>query len=224
MTISDNGSRISQTKEDIRQRKVGLCCRMFFYANELIEEPESITREYKKYTLPYTACQLDILRKTIVGFLNECGGIIYIGISESSCRIRRVSGSRISEKQKEDILFQMRALCESIEPDVIANRLVTVKFVPVRDPANERYLPGQYVVKVVVEEGRSRELYTYRCKDGEALALRTENEVVRVDMNRQVRRVLGIMRDRLEGVRPRPVQLHYHPCPEPEVGEPVYRQ
>jgi predicted HTH transcriptional regulator len=46
----------------------------------VINEPETLVQEYKHYEYPFNRYLKDVLLKTICGFLNGRGGIIYIGI------------------------------------------------------------------------------------------------------------------------------------------------
>ena len=121
---------------------------------------------------------------------------------------------------KEDILFKFRRILDEITPDVIFSRLVTFKFVPVRSRDTGKLVHHCYVVKVIVDTGRSRELYTYKSSSGfHELAFRTENEVLKVDLVKDIHKVLHIYRERIEGLRPKPVVAHGGGCAEPETSE-----
>ena len=59
-----------------------------------------------------------------MGFLNACGGIIYIGIRENNETKKRViSGETYNESVKEDVLKHFRYLCQRISPDIVNNQL-----------------------------------------------------------------------------------------------------
>ena len=49
-----------------------------------------MVQEYKNYQYPFNGYVSDILAKTICGFLNGRGGIIYIGISEDVYNKKRL--------------------------------------------------------------------------------------------------------------------------------------
>lgn len=159
---------------------------------------ESIRREYKNYALPLKAYHFEILTKTIVGFLNTSGGIIYLGIKEEENRLRSVVSIFLNEAKKEDFLFSFRQMiAENIEPEIIANKLYSIKFIPVRSEKTNCVIPGRYVIKIIVEMGIPTEVYSYNGEEGVCLAFRTENEVISKDPKKDFRRVYQIIRSRL---------------------------
>ena len=52
-------------------------------------------------------------------------------------------------------------IIECIEPEIIANKLYAVKFVPIRHQKTNLILPGRYIIKIIVEMGSPTELYSY---------------------------------------------------------------
>jgi len=115
----------------------------------------------------------------MVGFLNYYGGTIYIGIKEDTNRLRKAIGITLNEKEKEDLMFQIRQFSGKIHPDIVLVKMYKVKFVPVKN-CRGQYIPGRYVVKIIVEMGRPREVYYYHLNDqvGSKVCFRTENEVL----------------------------------------------
>lgn len=72
--------------------------------------------------------------KTICGFLNGNGGVIYIGIQEAKETLKRVIiGSFYSESLKEDVLKYFRVICQRISPEIVDNQLYKLEYVPIRD-------------------------------------------------------------------------------------------
>ena len=200
-----------------------LCCRPFFYDHEIINVAESIHREYKNYTLPLKTLNIEILKKAVVGFLNAMGGIIYLGIKEEENRKRSVVSIFLNEAKKEDFLFSFRReVAENIEPEIIANKLYSIKFIPVRSQKTNCIIPGRYIIKIIVEMGSPTEVYSYNGEEGVCLAFRTENEVISKDPKKEFRKVYQIIRNRLLE-KPRLVEKeHEGKCMEPDVGLPCY--
>lgn len=85
--------------------------------DEIIEQPETLVQEYKNYTYPYDVHCGEILTRTICGFLNAKGGIIYIGIKEDpATKKRTIYGEKYSESVKEKLLTYFRIRCQKISP------------------------------------------------------------------------------------------------------------
>lgn len=66
----------------VETQRIPLCCRKFFYKDEVLDESESLTLEYKDYGYPWSQPLCHTIKKTICGFLNRNGGILLIGITE----------------------------------------------------------------------------------------------------------------------------------------------
>ncbi len=130
-------------------------------------------REYKFYTFPFSQNKIMTLCKTIVGFLNSAGGIIYLGIKEESNRLRKTTGISLNEREKEELLVNVRQICEKIYPDIIFTRLFQVKFVPIKTSRNV-FVSGKYIVKIIIQMGKPKELYyMYFPQEGARVAFRT---------------------------------------------------
>lgn len=78
------------------------------------------------------------------------------------------------------MLKYFRVLCEKISPEIVNLQLYKLEFVPLRNPAKKNeWVPGKYIIRLRVEMGSQKELYSFRKSDGEELfAFRTENEVL----------------------------------------------
>ena len=114
----------------------------------------------------------------MVGFLNYYGGTIYIGIKETKNKIRRVVGMSLNEKEKEDAMISIRQICKKVYPDIVLIKMYKIKFVPIKG-YNGQYVRGKYVVKILVEMGKPKELYYYQVTPESCrVCFRTENEVL----------------------------------------------
>ncbi len=130
-----NGKNAEKEIEDPQASNDYLCCRSYFYLNEIIEQPETLVQEYKNYSYPYDAQLGEILTKTICGFLNGKGGIIYIGIKEDlATKKRTVEGGRYPEAIKEKLLTYFRILCQKISPEIVNCQFYKIEFVPLKNP------------------------------------------------------------------------------------------
>jgi hypothetical protein len=83
-------------------------------------------------------------------------------------------------------------------------------------------MPGRYVIKIIIEMGKPRELYTYLNSEGYNAAFRTENEVIGRDIKRDFKKVYEIIKDRLLEPPRVCVKEHEGKCLEPELGLPCY--
>jgi predicted HTH transcriptional regulator len=88
-----------------------LCCRIHFErtkSSEIFGMSERFNQEFKDYRWPLENESIRFhLTKTVVGFLNTNGGIIYVGLKEDKNKFVEVKGIELSKKQKEDFLYFM---------------------------------------------------------------------------------------------------------------------
>jgi hypothetical protein len=169
---NDNQKILIQTNQgttikEINDPKVAndyLCCRPYFYYNEIINEPETTVQEYKNYKYPFNKFLNETLLKTIVGFLNGRGGIIYIGIYENvDSKKRLVKGEIYNESLKEDVLKHFRYLGQRISPEIVNNQLYRLEYVPIRN--EEGFLAGEYIIRLRISKGQKDELYSFKNYD-----------------------------------------------------------
>ncbi len=57
--------------------------------------------------------------------------------------------------------MSFRKIVDGIEPDIVAQKLYYVDFVPIKDKMGE-YIPGANVIRVGVKYGVRDEVYSYR--------------------------------------------------------------
>lgn len=87
-----------------------LCCSQFFQKNSPINQPESLIYEYKMYSFPFSKSNKDNILKTIVGFLNNQGGFLFIGIKETPNKERFAVGLTLTGRQKESLHQSIRSM------------------------------------------------------------------------------------------------------------------
>lgn len=97
----------------INKRCLG--CHTYFEEGEKVPL-EGISIEFKEYYLPIKDSKHKwILLKTMVGFLNSKGGVIYVGIEDNQ---GRVIGQKLARKEKDDFLLFIKSLGDRIIPAV----------------------------------------------------------------------------------------------------------
>ena len=100
---------------------------------EIIEKEESETIEFKKST-----AQLEKALKSICGFLNHRGGVVYFGIDDG-----RIVGQEVSDQTLKSISQKIR---QKIKPEVTPE----VKVLEIK---------GTRVIEVTVKEGGNKPYY-----------------------------------------------------------------
>lgn len=121
-----------------------------------VEFPEDLETEYKNYNFPLGEKQKFIMQKTICGFLNTQGGRIYIGIRDSD---QKVVGLELTTKDQDNIVLEVDNLLKDITPYVESHECVTC-FIPLKATNKEEdYIPGCYLVKIIVKKGKVNDLY-----------------------------------------------------------------
>lgn len=65
-------------------------------------------------------------------------------------------------------------IAQSIEPDIISNKMYTVEFVPIKSSYNRNnYIAGRYLVKINLKFGIRDEIYSYKDDHKDYFAFRT---------------------------------------------------
>ena len=97
-------------------------------------EAESEILEFKNYRYPpFNRIKNETLRKTICGFLNCKGGIIFIGIEENlTTKKHKVVGEIYTESMKEEFLKSMRFNVKWIEPEILMSQKMKISFIPIK--------------------------------------------------------------------------------------------
>ena len=131
--------------------------RTSFELKEILKEDEGLTTEYKKYFWKFKPAIDLALSKTICGFLNRDGGRIYIGVDDSNV----VVGIKLTSKERDEIKLHVLGLVRAFEPsNVNTSQLLSIVFLPIKDPMNHQKIPGLFVMKIIVKPGDSSELYS----------------------------------------------------------------
>ena len=102
---------------------------------------------------------------------------------------------------------------------MVFNKLYKVKFVPIKN-SQGKYVPGLYVIKIIVEPGKSKETYCFKMTESEGyrVCFRTENEVLMKQPNVDFLKIIEFVRNRVENPREGRVG-HEGECPDPEIGK-----
>lgn len=83
-----------QKEQDYKQ--LYLCCQIHFKratTSKLTSFSETANQEFKDYRWPLLNESIILhLTKTVVGFLNSTGGIIYVGMKEDKTKLVEVKG------------------------------------------------------------------------------------------------------------------------------------
>ena len=177
--------------------------------------PEDIETEYKNYYFPLDEKHRAILRKTICGFLNTNGGRIYIGIrDEDQC----ILGLELTTKEQDIIRLVIDDLLKEITPKPNPDECVT-KFVPLKTEETNQFIPGCYVVKIIVKRGKLNDLYfttngfTYERRFG-------KNQILEPH---EFKKVIIERSQILEGGNKENVEYNKkYMDPEPEIGIPKF--
>ncbi|RYX86869.1 ATP-binding protein [bacterium] len=97
-----------------------------------------------------------VLQKTICGLLNRRGGRIYLGVHDN----KTIRGVHLTPKQRDDLKLDIQSFIKPFEPDIINSEAVSIVFIPVKQHANSRPIPGLFVVKIIVKQGDPSQLYS----------------------------------------------------------------
>lgn len=139
--------------------KIPLKNRKFFLINEIVNKGEDIETEFKNYKFFNEASEIvpkvkvEIIKKTICGFLNNKGGRIYFGINDEKV----VKGNKLSYKRRDQLTLELLQLTSSFYPD--CKTKISIHFIPIKD-SNNKFLNDQYVTKMIVNQGDTDKLYS----------------------------------------------------------------
>jgi predicted HTH transcriptional regulator len=124
-------------------------------AEEIIEQSENLKIEYKYYKYPFedkrgeTPSKSEKIKRTMCGFLNSEGGIIFFGIREHlETKKRYIVGYHFSEKRKLEFRQIIFDLLKDVKPDV--GKMCTLKWVPVKSHTTDNFGSGLFVPKVII--------------------------------------------------------------------------
>ena len=103
------------------ERMENVCCRVHFPYKSLTRDTkfaEASNHEFKDYFWPLEKEEIVFhLVKTVIGYLNTTGGIVYVGLKESKDKFMEVKGIRLSDKERLEFLqFLQNKIIGRIEP------------------------------------------------------------------------------------------------------------
>ena len=131
--------------------------RTFFYNKEKLIYGEDMQIEYKDYSFPFDERHKEEFKKQICGFLNSKGGRIFIGISDD----KRVNGILLNYHERDKNTNDIVNLTYDFYPK--CRTYVDVVYIPIKNKDNN-YLNNLYVIKVIVSQGETNQLYSYTTK------------------------------------------------------------
>lgn len=112
---------------------------------------------------PFNQQEMKVIKETMCSFLNSEGGTIYVGVKKNEKNAKIVFGHYFSESQREEVLKSFRKIAQTIEPDILTNKMYMVEFVPLREKKPPHpFVPGEYVVKISVKYGHRDDIYSYK--------------------------------------------------------------
>ena len=162
-----------------------LCCRSLFRKEEILEANEGRSQEFKRYTWPISAPNIkNHIKKTIVGFLNTHGGIIYVGVYEDKEKKNTVTGIMLDRTKLKEVHDFFRGLVDEVYPKhngfevtrettitrfesnrIPINQYVSLEFLPVVEKQEyynhrpDKLLDKLYIVKLIVKIGYPKHFY-----------------------------------------------------------------
>jgi hypothetical protein len=116
--------------------------------------------------------------------------------------------------------MDLMSLAKTISPNIISNLKVSAKFVPVKSYATKQFIPGAYVIRVVVECGERDAIYFFSENEVDFYCFRTQKEVLRVKTMDAWEEFKNRLRKPMEKA---PKLYHEGVCVEPDLGKPIYR-
>ena len=175
----DSPSKLSKVPNHLRTS---------FILHERLYEDENVFTEYKGFGLPFNETTDTQLKKAICAFLNRYGGRLYIGVDDH----KNVVGIKLQPKDRDTVKTSILCLLKDFEPNIRTSELVKVNIIPIRSPANHKIIPGLFVIKIIVQPGDPKVLYSasqsickfYIRNDGQSVAL-TPREVTNAIIQRR---------------------------------------
>jgi len=165
--------------------------RTSFFLYEKLEEDEGMEIEYKNYYWKFNDKIDQVITKTICGFLNRFGGRMYIGIHDNGT----VLGIKLTSQQRDEARRHVLELLNAFEPSNIkTSNLVDIIYLPIKNPADNKKIPGLFIMKIIVKQGDFSKLYSaskefssfYQRNPGQTVILRPA-QIVEVITERLLR-------------------------------------
>ena len=108
---------MKETVDNIRDDSKFICCKCLFRNDEKLLAVEGRSQEFKRYIWPIKATNIMThIKKTIVGFLNVYGGIIYVGIFENKEKKNTVVGITLDRTKLPEVYKFFKDLVDEVYP------------------------------------------------------------------------------------------------------------
>ncbi len=141
-------------------KNIPLKNRTFFYKDEELIYGEDLYIEFKNYKFPFSNQNVEEIKKQICGFLNSKGGRIYIGIDDKKI----IKGIQLEYKKFDEIRNNIINYTFDFFPKCRINK-IRVYFIPIKNE-NNLYIKNLYVIKIIINQGDTNQLYSIIEKGG----------------------------------------------------------
>ena len=141
-------------------KNIPLKKRTFFYKDEKLIYGEDLYIEYKNYKLPFSSQNIEEIKKQICAFLNSKGGRIFIGIDDNKI----VRGIQLDYKKLDETRNNLINYTYEFFPKCRLNK-INVLFIPIKY-VNDIYIQNLYVIKIIIHQGETNQLYSIIDKGG----------------------------------------------------------
>lgn len=157
-------------------REIELKNRTFFYKNEYLAYGEDELTEFKNYIYPLVELQEKELKRQYIGFLNNRGGRIYIGINDKKV----VRGVILTYKDCNIFSNHLVGLSNDFYPKCRLDK-IKVYFIPIKNSFTKKFINNLYVVKIIILSGDPYSLYSITKKGAFISAIRKQSQVFNLD-------------------------------------------
>ena len=144
--------------------------RTFFYKNENLFYGEDLNTEFKDYNLPFFNQIINELKQQFCAFLNSKGGRIFIGIDTNKI----VKGIQIEYKKLDELRNNIINYTYEFFPKCRINK-IKVFFIPIKNE-NNLYIKNLYIIKIIIHQGETDQLYSIIEKGGFISFLRKDRQ------------------------------------------------
>ena len=134
--------------------------RTFFYKEEKLIYGEDLYIEFKNYKLPFSNQNIEEIKKQICAFLNSKGGRIFIGIDDNKI----IKGIQLDYKKLDETRNNIINYTFGFFPKCRLNK-INVCFIPIKNE-NNLYIQNLYVIKIIIHQGDTNQLYSIIDKGG----------------------------------------------------------
>ena len=141
-------------------KNIPLKKRTFFYKDEKLIYGEDLYIEFKNYKLPFSSQNIEEIKKQICAFLNSKGGRIFIGIDDNKI----IRGIQLDYKKLDETRNNIINYTYGFFPNCRLNK-INVFFIPIKN-LNDLYIQNLYIIKIIIYQGETNQLYSIIDKGG----------------------------------------------------------